>query len=562
MEREHRQEIAAGLNVGYRTARQWIIGDAHGWRQRAALWLRDAFWYAIHNPRIVKATAGLVAGLFVLFTLVHIVTGRTFPNVWALSVAIGDMTVEEAETALLDAWENTIRIEILDQGRTWRAAPEQLGLVLDARKTAEAARAVGMAGIPLGYGVTPVVTVDELAAQSFLLDLTAQVNVAPYNAGYEWQEDQLIGVPGRDGRALDVPMTMQRILQDPVGIAERRRLEIIMTRLPPDVGDPTPYLEDARQVASQTFELTGYDPFTDQTYIWNTTREVIASWLEAGRNGLTLRDEAFGPFIDAQNATLNTDRQQVRYLDPADTKQEVRDAITRQETQVYLRIHYRSATYQVVPGDTGFGISRKTGIPFFLIQELNPSVDWTTLPVGGVINIPSRDVTLPLDPIPHKRIIVDLRTQALVAYENGQEVFRWAISSGISSAPTSPGIYQILNHDDVASGSSYTLCGDRGCGQWQMYWFMGVYEVIPGLMNGFHGAVLLPDGTYLGGGNVGTPYTFGCVMSENSNAEQLYQWAQDGTVVEIVSLEFQGESDLARLAFGPPQVDGYGVVQA
>ncbi len=552
-ERQRRHELMAELGASYHTARRWVAGNDDGWRRRAAAWLRDALWYATHNPRVLKGVAALVGVLFVLFVATHILAGRIFPKVWALGVPVGDLTVEEAEAALLDAWENRIRIELLDQGRAWSVPPEEIGLLLDARKTAEAARAVGLSGIPLGYGVTPFVSVDELKAQDFLLDLTAQVNVAPFNAGYEWQGEELVGIPGRDGRALDVPLTMQRILQDPAGISERQRLEIIMTPLAPDVTDPTPHLEAARQVASQTFNFNGYDPFRDQSYTWNTTREVVASWLEAGRTGLTLREEAFAPFIEAQNATLNSDGQLQRYIDPVDTKARLREAITTQQAEVDLRIHYRSTTYEVVPGDTGFAISRKTGIPFFLIEELNPNLNWNSLSVGDQLNIPSRDVTLPLDPVPHKRIIIDLRTQSLVAYENGQEVFRWLISSGISSAPTAPGIFQILTHNDVASGSSFTLCGDRGCGQWQMYWFMGIYEVTPGLMNGFHGAVLLPDGTYLGGGNVGSPFTFGCVMSQDEQAQQLYHWAQEGTVVEILSHEYQPQSDLARLAFGPPQ---------
>jgi lipoprotein-anchoring transpeptidase ErfK/SrfK len=151
--------------------------------------------------------------------------------------------------------------------------------------------------------------------------------------------------------------------------------------------------------------------------------------------------------------------------------------------------------------------------------------------------------------VPNKRIIVDIETQSLVAYENGQEVFSWRISTGIGSAPTSPGIYQILNHDPEAYGSSFTLCGAQGCGQWTMYWFMGLYEVQPGLMNGFHGAVLLPNGSYLGGGNVGSPYTFGCVMSLDSNAKLLYDWADEGTPVEIISREFAPRSELGRRAF-------------
>jgi hypothetical protein len=549
MVRQRRQEIIEGVGAEYESAKRWVTAD--GWRRRAIIFLQDGWWYITHSPLVKKGLAIGGGILFVLFVAIHVVTGRIFPNVWVMGVSVGDMTLEEAEAALTDAWDNRIQIELIDEDRRWTVTPTEIGLLLDAKKTAEAARGVGMSGIPMGYSITPFVSVDELAAQTFLLDVTAMVNVAPYNAGYEWQGDQLVGMAGRDGRVLDVPLTMQRIMQEPSGIVLRRRLELLMTPLLPDVADPAPYLEAAQHLASQPFEFTGYDPFTDETVAWGTTREVVASWLEAGRTGLTLREDVFAPFIEAQNATLNSPGQQIRYLDPADTKDRVNEAITSQATQVHLRIRYRSSTYEIVAGDTGLAISRKTGIPFYLIEEVNPSLNWNGLSVGQQINLPSRDLALPMEPVPNKRIIVDLDTQSLVAYENGQEVFRWAISSGIDSAPTSPGIFQILTHNDVASGSSFTLCDNTGldCGQWQMYWFMGIYEVTPGLMNGFHGAVLLPNGAYLGGGNVGSPFTFGCVMSLDSNAQQLYQWAEEGTVVEILSHEFQPQSQLARTAF-------------
>lgn len=152
---------------------------------------------------------------------------------------------------------------------------------------------------------------------------------------------------------------------------------------------------------------------------------------------------------------------------------------------------------------------------------------------------------MPHTPKPNKRVIVDLDQQWLAAYENGQLVFSWSISSGRDTAPTSPGIYQILDHSEQAFGSSYNLCDDLGCGQWEMFWFMGIYEVVPGLVNGFHGAVVLPNGAYLNNGAVGNPATFGCVMSENSQAEQLYRWAEQGTVVEIISTEFYPVSQTA-----------------
>jgi hypothetical protein len=75
---------------------------------------------------------------------------------------------------------------------------------------------------------------------------------------------------------------------------------------------------------------------------------------------------------------------------------------------------------------------------------------------------------------------------------------------------------------------------------------MGIYEVLPGLVNGFHGAVELPNGAYLGGGNVSSPSTFGCIMSLDELAKQLFDWAEVGTMVEIISGEYEPRSELAR----------------
>ena len=135
-------------------------------------------------------------------------------------------------------------------------------------------------------------------------------------------------------------------------------------------------------------------------------------------------------------------------------------------------------------------------------------------------------------------------------FENGQVWADWGISSGRETAPTYPGIFQILTHNESSFGGSYALCNETGtnCSQWEMFWFMGIYEVVPGLMNGFHGAVELPNGNYLGGGGTWEPSTFGCIMSVNSDARSLYEWAEVGTMVEIISDEFAPESDLAKYA--------------
>jgi LysM repeat protein len=530
-----------------------------GFGERASLLLRDFWWQFTHTPYALYVVGGVTVFALAFFILSHVLGGRIFPNVWVMGTDLGGLTVDEATAKLDNLWRRTLRLTLVDGDRTWQVTPGELGLSFDARATAEAARGVGMAGIPLGYSVTPRVGVnDELRAQTYLLDLAQQANIPAANPGYRWVGDELMPVMAREGRMIDVAATLGALMDAPAQVAERQRLPLVMLPVRPDTQDAESSLELARALTSQQFQMSGYDPFTNETITWSTDRDTFTSWVEAEAGGLALREEAFRPFLDAQAATLNPDPSGLRYIEPTDAINRVRAAIRSGVPQISLRIRYRATTYEVVRGDTGFRISRKTGIPFYLIQQANPNLNWETtiLSPGDIINLPTRDLTIPEEPVPNKRIVVNLNTQQMIAYENGQPVFQWAISSGISTAPTSPGIYQILSHQEQASGSSFTLCGERGCGQWQMYWFMGVYEVVPGLMNGFHGAVLLPNGTYLGGGNVGSPYTFGCIMSENSQAEALYRWADRGTIVEIVSSEFAPVSALGQLAW--QQTNGTG----
>ncbi len=545
-----RQEPQASLPLRSSLPDSEYVDRAAAWGSQASLLIRDGWWHFRNSPKFMLGVIGLVSLYVLVFVGSHVTSGRVFPNVWALGVYLGEQTVDEAEASLLSAWADQIKIELRDGERKWDVSPEEMGLRLNARPMAEAARNVGMAGMPFGWAIEPVVEIEQGLAQEFLLDLGLDSEIRPVNANYTLQEGEVIGVVGSDGRRMDVSLVLERLNDDVLNIVKNRRMDLIMTVISPEVLDPAPYLEDARALVANPFQLVGYDPYANDYISWQTTPETFVSWLQAGSNGLTLNDEDFAPFLDAQNASL--EGQDVRYLDTNETMNKVRDAIAAKAQQVNLRVRYRPTQYEVTYGDRAYGIARKTGIPYFLLEEANAGRDLNTLSPGDVLNVPSRDVTMPYDPVPSKRIVIDLGKQSLVAYENGQEVFRWLVSSGMSSAPTSPGIYQILTHNEVAAGSSFTLCSSQGCGQWQMYWFMGIYEVTPGLMNGFHGAVLLPNGTYLGGNSVGQPFTFGCIMSLNENAELLYQWAEQGTVVEIISSEFPPQSDLAQQAFQSP----------
>lgn len=512
---------------------------------RAIVWTRDALWYVRHNRFVLLGLIALIVILSGTYLGSHIFGERLFPNVWALNTNLGDLTLTEAAAALQNKWTTGTQIQLRDGERIWAATPAQIGLSLNAAATVEAAKNVGLAGVPFGYSVMPVVNMDVLTSQNFLLDLTEDSKILPYNAGFEWQGDTLVGKPGTDGRFLDVAATMAALQANLSLVGATGVFDLVMTPVPPDERDPQPYLGQAQAFTTQNFVLKGYDPFTDEHFAWTTDRNTLTTWLEVDENGLGLRKDVFASFVSAQTDSLEVTNE-LRYIEPVDTMEKMQQAISTGAGEVNLRVRYRPSTYTIGYGDYGYFVARAHGVPLIELDKVNPGIVWENLTAGDVINLPSPDLSIPLDPVPNKRIVVNLPTQSMVAYENGVPVFSWLIASGMDRAPTSPGTYQILSHAEKASGGSSELCSALGCAQWEMDWFMGIYEVIPGLVNGFHGNVLLANGRLLGDGYVGRPLTYGCIMADNTNAKALYDWAEEGTIVEILAPIYPPRSELGR----------------
>jgi lipoprotein-anchoring transpeptidase ErfK/SrfK len=67
--------------------------------------------------------------------------------------------------------------------------------------------------------------------------------------------------------------------------------------------------------------------------------------------------------------------------------------------------------------------------------------------------------------------------------------------------------------------------------------FMGFYHPGPNmdLWNGFHGFPTRGGGYLLWSDDLGHPVTYGCVLLSLENAETLYNWAEEGVVVEVRS---------------------------
>lgn len=514
--------------------------------------IRDGIWYFRKNlplALIAKVVGGFVLVVFVFFILTTIFSKNIGPGVTTMGLKLSGQTVDEATETLFIHWNETVTIDILVNGEVFeQVSPGDIGISLDATATAEEAKAVGLGGFPFGREIAPVITADYGDVQTYILNIANAIWIPSYEAGYEWRDGTLLSVQGTASRELDTVQSIDRIFDEPLAVINNGSVELVTMSTPPDVIEADPYYEDALAFVTGEFIIEGYDPFRDEFQPWRTTRQEMADWLIVTDTGITIREEGLEDFVNTVNSQLEVDNWS-RYLDPSEVYESVSTAFVNDEMIADVRIRYADSTYTIQEGDWGLRLSRHLGLPFFNIQNVNPGTDWDTVYVGDNIAVPSRDLVIPLDPIDDRRIVVDLDRRYLVAYENNEVIYHWPISIGMTDAPTNPGIYQILSQVDIAYGSSFSLCNENSeCGQWEMDYFMGIYEVGIGLTNGFHGAVRLPNGAYLDGGSLQLASTFGCVMSDNEQARLLYEWAETGIVVELLASDFPPESEPGRRA--------------
>lgn len=118
-----------------------------------------------------------------------------------------------------------------------------------------------------------------------------------------------------------------------------------------------------------------------------------------------------------------------------------------------------------------------------------------------------------------KRIEIDTVNQKLKYFLGPVRLNEFLVSTGKASTPTPTGDFAIANkHDRPWS---------RLAGLWMPYWmaFNGPY--------GIHELPEWPGGIKEGENHLGTPVSHGCVRLPEGAAQELYNWADVGTKVNV-----------------------------
>jgi lipoprotein-anchoring transpeptidase ErfK/SrfK len=186
-------------------------------------------------------------------------------------------------------------------------------------------------------------------------------------------------------------------------------------------------------------------------------------------------------------------------------------------------------TYIIQQGDTLLRIAIRFNVSVEALAAVNQIYDINSIYAGQELIIPtdeditellanepasSQDAPPPTE-VGGKQIVISLSQQQTYAYENGELVRQFVVSTGLPGTPTVKGNFAIYVKyaSQTMSGPGYNLPGVP----WVMYFYRS-YAL---------------HGTYWHN-NFGQPMSHGCVNMRTPEAEWLYNWAPIGTPVRVV----------------------------
>jgi len=474
----------------------------------------------------------LICLTVVLFEINH----WNLPGVSVYDQSVAWMNSNETAVLIDKNWNFSRKIHLApaeSTGEEFWLSPAELGYWVDPEATASEAASIGRSDTPFAdvqaalagepEVILPVIYFDEAVARQSLENIAKTFDVSPENASVVYTDKSWKAIPGSPGRRVNIDSTMTLLFENAFTNLVTQSALLVTEPIQPEISDLSPILDEIDSVASRELTLTAYDPILDETLTWVVPEKNKRNWISVDPKthnvGLSIPSKDVQTLIQTWEADLGEGRS---LANPPETSA-IQEAWAGGDA-IQTTIIHEPTTYQVGAGESLWSISLKLGMPMWHIMNANPGLTSSNIAAGMSLTIPSKNVLLPLPLVETKRIVIDISEQRMTVYEDGQVRNTHIISTGMSDSPTMAGIFQIQTHAINAYASNWDL---------YMPHFMGIYEAWPGFMNGIHGLPLLSNGQRLWASSLGSPASYGCIILDLWAAEDLYNWADPGVVVEI-----------------------------
>ncbi len=481
---------------------------------------------------IIIIPISLVSLTIIIFQSNHL----NLPGVYVLDKEVGLLNPQETAAWVDNYWNRTRQIKLsssTNEDISYWLNPGELGYWVDPEGTAQAAYSIGRRADPFAdviaaasgqsQIVLPVLYFDEESAYQNLEKISAGLIIHPENATVAYQDNTWIALPGIEGREVAIEATIEDHMENAFINLLTQTATLHMRSVPPAVDDLTHVLADIDSVVAQDLLLEAYDPISDESFKWSVPLETKRGWVQVNEETYDIHMAYTRHNLELLLNQWETDLGDGRSFKPEFNFDGLIESWENAQTFQTI-LYHDPITYTVQAGDSLWGISLRFGMPMWYILEANPGLTIHNLEAGMALTIPSKNILLPLPVVPNKRIVIDISTQRMTTYENGQVRSTHIISTGVEDSPTFAGVFQVRTHKLNAYASNWDL---------YMPHFIGIYEAWPGFMNGLHGLPLLSSGQRLWAGNLGTPVSYGCIIMALDEAEDIYHWADPGVVVEI-----------------------------
>ncbi|MCL4559928.1 MAG: peptidoglycan binding domain-containing protein [Chloroflexi bacterium] len=489
---------------------------------------------------VIMGAAFVVPGSIIAgATLYYQYYGLIVPGISFQGIDLSGKTEAQAAQEIDRVWNLDRQMTVSDGTQTWSTTPGFFGLYVDALAIAKQAYDIGRG--PDGLDemtrllherqreVSPVI-VANLQAGSDNLQRWAQVlNQPAKDAELSISNGQVTATASQTGNAVDIQKTLAEVGANPWGVMKRGSLTLYRDPVSPDLADVSTEAAQAKSLLSLHLGIQMYDPITDEHLQWEIPQQTLAGWVKAvrieGAYQVSLDEGALAAYLqDLPNQSemlgLGKDRVVEPLADPAGAANDL-----LQGKPVLFMVRHLPTEYIAKAGDTLFGIAWKVGITYWRMQKANPNLGTGGLSAGQKVIVPSPNDQLPLPVVPNKRIVISLPKQHMWIYQDGAQIKDFVVSTGMTNSATQPGVFQVFEHDPNAYASQWDL---------QMPYWLGIYEVSPsGVTNGIHELPILSNGARLWASVLGRPASYGCIILGIGPAEWVYNWAEDGVVVEI-----------------------------